>query len=330
MSTATHIRPKRLDDMIEQFRHAQGKAQKTFGVEEKEIREATGRLAECDATRAVLHHQQGCLLLLGEPGTGKSTGAIRWLLQPSATLTNWSSPSWWGGDSWTYRGPSCLLRSARSLSRVSQYDEAAVQTLINPQRLVLDDFGVEFLDKGGFLRSLIDEIIQERHRRELPTVISANLSVPEFVERYGRRVVDRIAESGTPVVCEGKSFRTSKPPTPTLPALLDNDELAAHCRRLEEEQAAQVAETQARHAADEARYQADLAARSRKVIPINENPSAAIARQKAAEPKETADQIAARENEARNEAERRLKEWRARQEQTAVPPTTSAAAGAAT
>jgi len=123
--------------------------------------------------------------------------------------------------------PRLVWRTAKSLSRVPQYDEKAVEPLFTADRLVVDDLGQEYLDKSGFLSALIDEIVSERHRRRLPTVLTSNVTAEEFLARYGRRVVDRIAASGGMVACGGESMRRRAPVNCQIPALVTSDALAA-------------------------------------------------------------------------------------------------------
>lgn len=303
---------------LERFRYEEAKLHGAFGLVQREVREAQGPLAECDATRAALAHRRGCLLLLGDPGTGKSVAAARWLLLPSAHIAHWFTTDGYPGVKWDYRGTKGLWRSARSLARVQQYDEAAIEALTKPDRLVLDDFGVEFLDTKGFLRSLIDEIVQERHRRELLTVITANLSVPEFVERYGRRVSDRIAETGQPVVCLGRSFRTAKPVSLSLPAISTDADVEARHQELAVKREARQAADRAKWEAEHAQWEAERVKRGqRTIVPFAQRAAAKLAEEKAIET-ETPEQIAERENETRREMERKLAAWRVEQGQAAA------------
>lgn len=214
---------------LEDFRIAQDKLLTEAGLTAREVRESRATLAPCDATRATDGHTAGCLLLMGDPGTGKSIGAARWLLTEGLLPRNWHGFGGVDGFSWKYRGGRLLWRTAKSLSRVKQYDEAEMERLFGPARLVIDDIGMEYLDAKGFLVSLIDEVIHERHRRELPTVMTANLSPAEFIERYGGRVLDRISEYQPPAVCRRKSFRTTpaRELDRTLPELASDAEVVA-------------------------------------------------------------------------------------------------------
>lgn len=297
-----------MTDPLERFRLAQNKLLSIAGLTARETREGRSRLAVCDATRAVDGHRDGCLLLLGEPGTGKSVAAARWVLTAGLSMR-----PWWGIDGadgfvWSYRGPRLLWRTAKSLSRVKQYDKDEMETLLCPDRLVIDDIGMEYLDTKGFLASLIDEIVHERHRRELPTVMTANLSPADFMERYGKRVVDRIAEYRAPVVCKRDSFRTSpaREAERTLPELAADEEIVARHAEILAEEAARAQKLREH-------WDADQKARDARVLPMRRpSPARPLAEEKAAEPEETPAQIAERENAARNAIQARLEEWKTR------------------
>lgn len=292
--------------VVERFRTEQDKLLRAAGLAPREIRESSGKLAPCDATRATETHAVGCLLLLGDPGTGKSAAAARWILSEGMAPRSWGGSGEGDDFAWVYKGGPLLWKTARSLARVRQYEEAEMEILFRPARLVIDDIGMEYLDAKGFLVSLIDEIVHERHRRELPTVMTANLSPKDFLERYGRRVVDRIAEYQEPVLCIGDSFRTSPPRQAQLqlPALAtDADVIARHAEILTEREARDRAYREQLDRTFRERNERDArAAEGRQVL------AARLAADKAATKRETPQEIADREGAARAEIARKLAE----------------------
>ena len=58
--------------------------------------------------------------------------------------------------------------------------------------LVIDDLGVEFMDKAGHFKSRLDELIDARWGNFRKTIITTNLNAKDFQERYESRVTDRI------------------------------------------------------------------------------------------------------------------------------------------
>lgn len=75
--------------------------------------------------------------------------------------------------------------------------------------LLLDDIGVEpteIKEYGNVIRPFV-KIVEERYIRQLPLVVSTNLSGKDIIEAYGERTMDRIKEMATAIKYEGKSFR---------------------------------------------------------------------------------------------------------------------------
>jgi DNA replication protein DnaC len=97
--------------------------------------------------------------------------------------------------------------TAAKLARWERYDEEAMNKLLRTPRLVIDDLGGEYLDKGGFYASLLDELINERQSSSRPTIMTTNLAAEAFKARYGERIVDRIREGGRFFECGNASLR---------------------------------------------------------------------------------------------------------------------------
>lgn len=75
--------------------------------------------------------------------------------------------------------------------------------------LMLDDVGVdqtEYKEYGNVLRPFV-KVIEERYDRQLPLVVSTNLSGAEIRAAYGERTIDRIKEMAVGIVYNGKSYR---------------------------------------------------------------------------------------------------------------------------
>lgn len=74
--------------------------------------------------------------------------------------------------------------------------------------LVLDELGLSLGGRDEF--PALYEVLNCRHGEELPTVITTNVPVEEFVETFGDRIADRLA---TATFCElkGESWRKQQP-----------------------------------------------------------------------------------------------------------------------
>lgn len=79
--------------------------------------------------------------------------------------------------------------------------------------LVVDDLGREHFTDKGFGISEWDHFFDRRYSQMLPTIITTNLSTDELVEKYNRRIYDRMRETATFGVFTGGSLRSPK----TLP-----------------------------------------------------------------------------------------------------------------
>ena len=75
--------------------------------------------------------------------------------------------------------------------------------------LLLDDVGVdqfEYKEYGNAIRPFV-KVIEERYNRQLPLVVSTNLTGEEIRATYGERTIDRIKEMAVGIKYKGESFR---------------------------------------------------------------------------------------------------------------------------
>ena len=136
----------------------------------------------------------GALVLLGAPGTGKSVAAaVAMLMDAFIARYNHYESDPGHANAWTRP----LWVSAATLGSWSFDNEGSAKreaAARHPRLLVLDDFGAEWHDAGGLVRSKLDAFLCERFQRVLPTAITSNLSTGELRERYGERIYDRLRE----------------------------------------------------------------------------------------------------------------------------------------
>jgi len=121
-----------------------------------------------------------CLVLSGGKGTGKSTGAAVWLYDnvPPNGSPSYATRYWWSGT-----------RIARTNGYAKEFEK-----MLQHKFMVIDDLGVEYLDKNGNFLQRLDELIDERYSNFRRTIITTNLNVEAFQKRYGERVTDRMRE----------------------------------------------------------------------------------------------------------------------------------------
>jgi DNA replication protein DnaC len=73
--------------------------------------------------------------------------------------------------------------------------------------LLIDDLGYEhFSDKGWGIAEW-DMLFDTRYRYKLPTLITTNLTPDEFIEKYNRRIYDRLKETAIWIEVAGESMR---------------------------------------------------------------------------------------------------------------------------
>ena len=139
-----------------------------------------------------------CLVLAGHKGCGKSTAAAHYLFEATKKCTPTSAPKdkrWW---------------TAANVCRVSSYNKD-LENLMTLPVLIIDDLGVEYMDKGGHFRHRLDELLDARYSNFRKTIITTNLNKKDFEDRYGGRVTSRIREGfkdgGDYAVINDKSLR---------------------------------------------------------------------------------------------------------------------------
>ncbi|TFL14451.1 AAA family ATPase [Pusillimonas caeni] len=99
------------------------------------------------------------------------------------------------------------VRSVKETWRDSDISERkALQNLIEPDLLILDEVGVQF---GSDTEKLIlFEIINGRYENRRSTILISNLAMDKLTEYLGERVVDRLREGGGKlVVFDWPSYR---------------------------------------------------------------------------------------------------------------------------
>jgi len=131
----------------------------------------------------------GGLVLCGRPGTGKTHLAIAIANQIMGT-----------GRSAVFMTVIKAVRSVKeTYSRDSERSESdAIQALVMPDLLILDEVGVQFGTEAEKL--ILFEILNGRYEEMKPTIVISNLEEGELGEYLGDRVLDRMQEGGGAVI----------------------------------------------------------------------------------------------------------------------------------
>ena len=80
--------------------------------------------------------------------------------------------------------------------------------MYKPRLLVLDDLGTQKVTE--FVSERLFAIIDGRHQRKLPTIITTNLDIAQLNQQFGQRVVSRIVEMSTFASLSGDDLRMKK------------------------------------------------------------------------------------------------------------------------
>lgn len=165
--------------------------------------------SRCGWSNACLGRFESGFGLSGGAGIGK-TFAIAATMQ-SAVVARWAARAPLEGNAalklwlmWV-RWPDQV--NAMRVRSMQEYGLGEVDTMIErmskAEALVLDDLGWERLrgdsNSDDWCGSLLDLIVDRRYNNRLPTWYTTNLSLDEFVGRYGPRLVSRL-HSDNPLI----------------------------------------------------------------------------------------------------------------------------------
>jgi DNA replication protein DnaC len=96
------------------------------------------------------------------------------------------------------------LRASYTLSTTP----SLIKSWQEAEMLVLDEFG---LSTGGKDEEpMLYQVLANRYENRRPTIITSNLELTQFREAIGFRLLDRMQEDCTTVICRWPSWRTGK------------------------------------------------------------------------------------------------------------------------
>lgn len=144
------------------------------------------------AVRDYCASKKAFCLIFGGAGSGKTIAACEALLN--------SRMAWEGAGGkveWSYSPSEARFVLTTDLARLSYFDTEAMRVLGRMERvpwLVLDDMGGELLTDTW--KSNLTDLILARNSARRRTLITTNLPVDAFKERYDERIISRIRGDG--------------------------------------------------------------------------------------------------------------------------------------
>lgn len=141
---------------------------------------------------AIAAPPSGCLMLVGDTGTGKTSLAVA-MFMAAVRL----APELRDRDRFA---SSFALAGARNRHPLGQGEAPDVAAAIGAPLLLLDDLGSE----GDARSSVVAEVIFARHEADLPTWITTGFGAEQLMARYGSAIIRRVIESARPIRLETK------------------------------------------------------------------------------------------------------------------------------
>jgi len=144
------------------------------------------------------YRKGGSLVLTGLPGTGKThlACAIANQIMPEHMATV------------SFGAVSTIIRSVRSTYGGKGSETQALNQLLQPDLLIMDEIGAE----GGSEHDtkLLFEIINKRYENLRPMVVISNLNTDDLQKYLGHRVMDRFKECGIVLAFDWASYRSQQ------------------------------------------------------------------------------------------------------------------------
>ena len=95
-----------------------------------------------------------------------------------------------------------------SLKKAFGTDRDIISNLTSTPLLVIDDLGKE--KYTDWASQILFQVVDERYNRELPIIITTNLSLQELKERVGEAITSRLMEMCYGVAMNGENYRYEK------------------------------------------------------------------------------------------------------------------------
>ena len=155
----------------------------------------------CVAKRDIIRGMS--LFLSGDCGTGKTHMAV-------GLMCHWYGKTFKPSKGLFDPGvPKFLPAVEFFLELKKNFDGGSESEILDkyskPKLLVIDDVGAEKI--SDWSRQIFYTLIDRRYRDMKQTIITSNLSLSEFAEKFDDRIVSRLCENGRTITLKGKDWR---------------------------------------------------------------------------------------------------------------------------
>lgn len=144
------------------------------------------------------------LILSGSSGTGKGHLAAACLKSGTTVIDDGIPHKVTDGLFITHADMLTDLRASYEMHTTKDVIEGWRDTPM----LVIDEYGVRATGKDE--EPMLYQVLAGRYDKRLKTIITTNLELPELKDSLGARLMDRICEGYTAVVCRWESFRRAQ------------------------------------------------------------------------------------------------------------------------
>lgn len=148
--------------------------------------------------QAFAHDDTHLLVLAGGVGVGKTIAAC-WVMAHA-------DPGKWGAR--RFRHVSQLVETGLYGGDIERAERKALR---DAKVLVIDDVGSEHLTDG--FQTMFDGLINHRYEALGATILTINLTTEQFLERYGKRIYDRLRGRGAWYEINHESLRGRQAPS---------------------------------------------------------------------------------------------------------------------
>lgn len=203
MLSSIRVGPDSVGEDKQEWAYRPGCLEHGRGIPQRLAEVLRGNLGPSEARDKIREHgAPGVMLVLaGKTGTGKSVAAAEAIAKARAPAQLKYRPRFVAVADYVR---ACQGDTERGIGQWTEHEIQCCNTL------ALDDLGTEWASASDFSSHVIRELLERRERERNTTIMTTNLSRQDFANRYGTRIVSRIAGAGKWIQISGDDMRRPK------------------------------------------------------------------------------------------------------------------------